>query len=134
MSMQPMPPGNASGPPPWQSGPPRSRPTDGFLVADIILTVVLALGLMLLSLFALLMVFLSPMATDRCYPDCGRGVDVAWAAMWMALPVGVIVAIGGVVLAAVKRRVMFIWPLIGGVIIGVTTWIGVEFIENAAGM
>lgn len=135
MSMQPMPPGNGSGPPPWQGGPPPSpRRSDGFLVADIFLTVVMVLGMVLLSLFALLMIMLSPMATDRCHPDCGSGVDVAWAAMWIGLPVGALVATGGVILAAVTRRVMFIWPLIGGVIIGVTTWIGIEFIENAAGM
>lgn len=143
-----MPPGNASEPRPGPSGPPYPGPPslgppqhlppspsmDGFRIFDIILTVVFALGMVVVSIVALLVTLLAPMATDACHPDCGQGVDIAWAAMWFAMPVGFAVGVVGVVIAAVKRWTMFAWPLLGCVIIGGAAWIGIKFIESAAGM
>ncbi len=60
------------------------------------------------------------MATDVCggTPDrCSNGlIGAAYAVAWGGIALAMLVALVGVTIAAVKRKPMFIWPIVGLVV------------------
>jgi hypothetical protein len=94
--------------------PPRKKP---FSTVDLVLTPLLS-GLLLLGSFVgFYFSLFAVMATDGCggTPDrCNDGlIGAAYAVAWGGIGLAVIVTIIGISIAAVKRRPMFIWPIVG---------------------
>ncbi len=110
-------------PPLAQPGPPAPRPADTGRVVDIILTV-LFLGVLLAgsAFIGYVTLFVYAMATDGCHGQCREEyLTPAFLVQWGGIALGVVVAIGGVILGAVKRWLMLVWPLVGiGLVLAAT--------------
>ncbi|WP_148302135.1 hypothetical protein [Tomitella biformata] len=96
----------------------------------------LVLGMIVVSFSTFIMVLISPMVTDSCSGDsCDMDtIGIAWTTMILSVPVTFLVVIAGIIWAAIKRWFMFIWPLLGCVVIGAVTLIAVQVMEGAAGL
>ena len=87
----------------------------GARVADIIVTVVLSAVLVVGSLSAAYTsIFGFAMATDSCFERCREEyVGDAFVASWGSVVVALLVTPIAVVVSAIKRKPMFVWPLLG---------------------
>jgi hypothetical protein len=98
--------------------PPQRKP---FSTTDLVLTPLFGIGLLLGCAAGFVYSGFAVMATDGCggTPDkCDYGlINGAYVVAWGAIALAILVALVGIVVSAVKRRTMFIWPLIGGVIL-----------------
>ncbi|WP_133057775.1 hypothetical protein [Mycolicibacterium confluentis] len=123
-------------PPFAQPAPPAPRPADTGRVLDIILTV-LFLGVLLAGsgFIGLLTLYGFSMSTDSCYGDRCREEFVMPALLveWGSIALGVLVAFGGVIYGAVRRRLMLVWPLVGIGLVLVGTAIAFALIDYAVG-
>src|ERR1700743_143511 len=91
---------------------PHLAPQQQRSTADVIATVVLlvlAAGAAIASLWVSLFF---AMATDPCGPDNCNTAAVTWAYVvsWGGVGVAAVIGIAGTVVAAARKRVMWVWP------------------------
>lgn len=102
--------------------------------ADRVATVVAGV---LAVLAAMVSLFFSPffvMATDSCgHNDC-RDSLVVWAYVvtWGGIGLATITAVAGMVVAARRKSVMWVWPAVALVLVVVTFAIGAQLASSAA--
>lgn len=122
---------NRSPPPATPSPNPGRRTRNADVVAAVLLTVLL-IGAALFLGFATLVIF--PMATDSCREHCRTEfVGDAFVAQWAGIGLSLLVAVAGLVYSAVRARLMFIWPLLGFLVLGIGTHVAFSFIDTAIG-
>jgi hypothetical protein len=111
--------------------PPRKKP---FSTVDLVLTPLLSGLLLVGSIVGFSFSLFAGMATDVCggTPDrCNDGlIGGAYVTAWGGVGLAVIVAIVGITVAAVKRKPMFIWPIVGLVVFVAAMVVG-GFMLNA---
>jgi hypothetical protein len=97
-----------------QYPPPPRKP---FSTTDLVLTPLLGVGLLLGCAASFVYSGFAVMATDGCggTPNrCDFGlINAAYVVAWGAIALAMLVAFVGIVASAVRRKTMFIWPLIG---------------------
>ena len=105
-----------------------------FSTADLVLTPLFGIGLLLACAAGFVYSGFAAMATDGCggTPErCDYGlINTAYVVAWGGIAAALLVAVVGIVIAAVRRGTMFIWPLVGGVIF-VAGMVGGGFLLNA---
>jgi hypothetical protein len=106
---------------PYPHGQPMPPPKKPFSTVDLVLTPLLS-GLLLFGSFVGFSFSLfAGMATDACggTPDrCNDGlIGGAYVVAWGGIGLAVTVTITGISFAAVKRKPMFIWPIVGLVVL-----------------
>jgi hypothetical protein len=90
--------------------PPVYRPRRHSVV-DITITSILSAVAGITALGSLWFSLLFAMATDSCGKQCNyAALNAAYLVMWGGVAVAVIVAAAGTIVAAVRGRVMWIWP------------------------
>jgi hypothetical protein len=106
--------------PPHYPNPHAPQARKPLSTTDLVLTPLLSGLLLLGALIGFFFSLFAGMATDGCggMPDrCDNGlIGAAYAIAWGGIGLAVIVTVTGVAVAAVKRRLMFIWPVVGLVI------------------
>jgi len=113
----------------YQSVPPTRK---GRSPVDVVVTVLLFAVLVLAALASFYVSLYFAMATDGCYSDSDCNEDLlgpAYAFAWGGIFVGFVGAIVGTVVAACTRIWMWIWPLLGTIVIVVTFLIGLSFAD-----
>ncbi|SPM32426.1 hypothetical protein BN1232_01573 [Mycobacterium rhizamassiliense] len=100
---------------------PRQRSTADIIATIVAFVLAVAVGVLSLSFSPLFV-----MATDPCSNNNCDTTALTWAYVvaWGGLAVAAIVAIGGTVFAAIRQRVMWVWPAAGLALIAVTFIIG----------
>jgi uncharacterized membrane protein len=95
--------------------------------ADVIATGVALVLAVIAGVLAVSSSVFYPMAADPCGSDnCNtQAISVAYVVTWGGVAVAAIVAIGGTLFAALRRRVMWVWPTAALVLIVVTVVTGV---------
>ncbi|MEE2057954.1 hypothetical protein [Rhodococcus artemisiae] len=98
--------------------------------------VVTALFIIVTIVFAAVAFFVSllfPMGMDSCGPDgCQEGyLTAASAVTWGGIAVAVAGTVVGVVTAARRRVMMWVWPLLGATTIAVVLIVGLNLAERA---
>jgi hypothetical protein len=112
--------------------PPPPPPPQRHSIVDITLTVVLAGLAGLCALGSVAFSFFFIMATDSCgshscnYDALGTAYIVTWGGVGLAILIGAV----GIIVAAVKNYLMWVWPAISLVIIAVSTGIGVALANS----
>jgi uncharacterized BrkB/YihY/UPF0761 family membrane protein len=94
--------------------------------SDVIATIATALLAVIAGFLALSLSIFFPMAADPCGSNNCNTDAIGWGYLvtWVGVGVAAIVAIGGIVLAALRRRRMWVWPTVALVLIIVATVIG----------
>ena len=113
----------------YQPGSPNRK---GRSPADIVVTVLLFAVMIFAALASFYMSLFFAMATDRCYSesDCNEDLlGTAYAFAWGGIFVGVVGATVGTVVAACTRISMWIWPLLGTIVVVVTFFVGLSFAD-----
>ena len=101
-------------------------------VLDITLTVILAALAGFGALGAVSFSFFFVMATDSCgshpcnYDRLGTAYVVTWGGIGVAILVGAV----GIIVAAVRHRLMWIWPAVSLLLIVVSTGIGMSLADS----
>lgn len=135
---QPAPPGYPPPgyPPPGYPPPPARAPLGGARIADIVATAFLCIAQLSLSAFGLLWSLFFPMAMDSCSArTCSNDLmTAAFAAAWGGIGAATLLALIGVVLGATRRRVMFVWPLLGTIIVVAASVGGAQLATAAGGL
>jgi hypothetical protein len=115
--------------PPYPLPPP---PPQRHSVVDITFTVILAALAGLSALGAVSFSFFFVMATDSCgshscnFDALGAAYIVTWGGIGLAILIGAV----GIIVAAVRNYLMWIWPAISLVLIAVSTGIGVALADS----
>ena len=95
-------------------------------VVDITITSILSAVVGIAALGTLGFSFFFAMATDSCGEQCNySALNAAYLVTWGGVAVAVIVAASGVIVAAVRGWMMWIWPTLALVVIVVALVIGV---------
>jgi hypothetical protein len=117
---------------PYYPGYPPPALPRGHTVLDITLTVVLAALAGLSALGAVSFSFFFVMATDSCgshscnYDALGAAYIVTWGGIGVAILVGAV----GIIVAAVRNALMWIWPAVSLLLIVASTGIGVALANS----
>ncbi len=99
----------------------------GDTIATVIMFVLAAIAGALSVSFS----FFFVMATDSCSDNCDTsGLGWAYAVTWGGVGVAAIIAVGGIIIAAARKRVMWVWPTIALVLIIVAVVIGALFANS----
>jgi hypothetical protein len=102
---------------PQPYGRPGPVPKKPFSTVDLVLTPLLSGALLFGSLVGFYFSLFAGMATDVCggTPDrCDDGLIAgAYAVAWGGIGLAVVVAVVGISIAAIRRKPMFIWPIVG---------------------
>lgn len=99
--------------------------------ADVVATVVILVLAAVTASLSLVFSLFFGMATDACGDNCNLApLDWVYPVTWGGIAIAAIVAIGGVVIAAGRGRVMWVWPTIAVVLIVVTFGIGAELANS----
>ncbi len=99
----------------------------GDTIAAVIMFVLAAIAGALSVSFS----FFFVMATDSCSDNCDTsGLDWAYAVRWGGVGVAAIIAVGGIIIAASRKRVMWVWPTIALVLITVAVVIGAQLANS----
>ncbi len=112
--------------------PPPPPPPQRHSVVDITFTVILAALAGLSALGAVSFSFFFVMATDSCgshscnFDALGAAYIVTWGGIGLAILIGAV----GIIVAAVRNYLMWIWPAISLVLIAVSTGIGVALADS----
>jgi hypothetical protein len=113
---------------PYYPPPPPQRHS----VVDITLTVVLGALAGLAALGAVSFSFFFVMATDSCgshscdYDALGAAYVVTWGGIGLAVVIGAV----GIIVAAVRNHLMWIWPAVSLALIIVSTGIGLALANS----
>ena len=100
-------------------------------VVDITLTTILAVLAGLAALGSVGFSFFFVMATDSCNERCSYGtLNAAYAVTWGGVGVAVLAGVSGVIVAAVRGWLMWIWPALALVLTLVALGIGVHLAET----
>jgi hypothetical protein len=84
-----------------------NRRSTGDTIATVIMFALAAIAGALSVSFS----FFFVMATDSCSHNCDTsGLDWAYAVTWGGVGVAAIIAVGGIIIAAARKRVMWVWP------------------------
>jgi hypothetical protein len=106
--------------PRYSADAPKRRST-----ADVVATVVILVLAAVTASLSLVFSLFFGMATDACGDNCDTApLDWVYPVTWGGIAIGAIVAIAGVVIAAARGRIMWVWPTIALVLIVVTFVIG----------
>jgi hypothetical protein len=117
---------------PYYPGYPPPVPPRRHTVLDITLTVILAALAGLGALGAVSFSFFFVMATDSCgshscdYDKLGAAYVVTWGGIGVAILIGAV----GIIVAAVRSRLMWVWPAISLLLIAASTGIGVSLANS----
>ncbi len=106
---------------------------------DTVATVLLWIALVLVGGVGGFFSLFAVMATDGCStgPDdpCNYAtINAAFVVAWGGLAVAAAVAIGGTVWAVQKRTAIFVWPLIGLILVVVALGVGAALLNAGVGM
>lgn len=94
-------------------------------VVDITLTSILSVVAGLVAMATVGFSFFFVMATDSCNGHCDAGaLNAAYAVTWGGVAVAVLIAVSGVIVAAVRGWQMWIWPALALLLILVALGIG----------
>ncbi|OBK33595.1 hypothetical protein A5658_13260 [Mycobacterium sp. 1245111.1] len=117
---------------PYYPGYPPPIPPRRHSVVDITLTVILGALAGFGALASVSFSFFFVMATDSCgsracnYDALGQAYVVTWGGIGVAILVGAV----GIIVAAVRHRLMWVWPAVSLVLIAVSTGIGVSLANS----
>ena len=101
---------------PWHPGFPSSVPRRSAL--DTVATAILAVFTLLAAVASFALSGYVEMATDTCGRDCGQPwVALAYLVAWGGLVVAVAVMAVGIVVAARRVTVMWIWPALAALLV-----------------
>ncbi|MGB6515353.1 MAG: hypothetical protein WBF57_20710 [Mycobacterium sp.] len=104
--------------------PPVYRPRRHSVV-DITITSIVSAVARIAALGSLWFSLFFAMATDSCGEQCNyAALSAAYLVTWGGVAVAVIVAAAGIIVAAVRGRMMWIWPTLALVLIAVALFIG----------
>jgi uncharacterized membrane protein len=79
----------------------------GDTVATVIMFVLAAIAGVLSVSFS----FFFAMATDSCSDNCNTSaLDWAYLVTWGGVGLAALIAVGGIIVAASRKRVMWVWP------------------------
>ncbi|WAC90381.1 hypothetical protein [Mycobacterium sp. Aquia_213] len=94
--------------------------------SDTIATVIMFVLAAIAGVVSVSFSFFFVMATDSCTgKNCDTSaLDWAYAVTWGGVGIAAIVAVGGIIVAAARKRVMWVWPTIALVLIIVAVVIG----------
>jgi hypothetical protein len=112
--------------------PPPPPPPQRHSVVDITFTVILAALAALCAFAAVSFSFFFVMATDSCgshscnFDALGAAYVVTWGGIGLAIVIGAV----GIIVAAVRNYLMWIWPAISLVLITVSTGIGLALADS----
>ena len=99
---------------------------------DITLTVILSALACLSAVVAVCFSFFFVMATDSCgarhcdYDALGAAYLVTWGGIGLAIVIGVV----GIIVTAVRKATMWIWPAVSLVAIAISTSIGLSLANS----
>ena len=101
-------------------------------VADITITVVLSVLAGFGALGAVSFSFYFVMATDSCGSrSCNfDALNAAYMVTWGGIGVAILVGAVGIIVAAVRNRLMWIWPAVSLLLIVASTGIGVSLANS----
>ena len=113
---------------PYPTSPPPRRHSS----VDITLTVILAVLAGLSAVGAVSFSFLFVMATDSCgsRPCNYHALTAAYVVTWGGIGVAVLVGAVGIIVAAVRNRLMWVWPAVALLLIAASTGIGVSLANS----
>jgi hypothetical protein len=110
----------------YQAHPPRRHSVVDITVTSILSAVA---GLAALGTLGFSMFFV--MATDSCGDQCNySALNEAYLVTWGGVGIAVTIAASGVILAAVRGRMMWIWPTLALVLILASAFAGAMFANS----
>ncbi len=118
-------------PNPYYPGYAPSAPPRRHSVLDITLTVILGAVAGAAALAAVSFSFFFVMATDSCgshacnYDALGAAYVVTWGGIGVAILVGAV----GIIVAAVRNHLMWVWPAVSLLLIAISVGIGVHLAD-----
>ena len=100
-------------------------------VVDITLTSILSVLAGLAALGTVGFSFFFVMATDSCNEHCDTGtLNAAYLVTWGGVGVAILIAVSGVIVAAVRGWLMWIWPALALLLILLALGIGVHLADT----
>jgi hypothetical protein len=103
----------------------------GHSVVDIALTSILSVLAALAAMATVGFSFFFVMATDSCNERCAYGaLNAAYAVTWGGVAVAVLIGVSGVIVAAVRGGLMWIWPALALLLILVALGSGVHLADT----
>jgi hypothetical protein len=110
--------------------PPVYRPRRHSVV-DITITSIMSAVAGIAALGSLGFSLFFAMASDSCGEQCNyAALNAAYLVTWGGVAVAVIVAAAGIIVAAVRGRMMWIWPTLALVLIAVALLIGMLMADS----
>jgi hypothetical protein len=112
--------------------PPPPPPPQRHSAVDIAFTVILGALAALGALGAVSFSFFFVMATDSCgshscnFDALGAAYIVTWGGIGLAILIGAV----GIIVAAVRNYLMWVWPAVSLVLIAVSTGIGLALADS----
>jgi hypothetical protein len=100
-------------------------------VVDITLTSILSVLAVLAAVATVGFSFFFVMATDSCNEHCDAGaLNAAYAVTWGGVAVALLVGVSGVIVTAVRGRLMWIWPALALALILAALGIGLHLADT----
>ena len=97
-------------------------------VVDVTITSILSVVAALAALATLAFSMFFAMATDSCGEQCNYStLNNAYLVTWGGVAVAVLLGVSGVLVAAVRGRLMWIWPTLALVLIAASAFAGAMF-------
>jgi hypothetical protein len=112
--------------------PPPPPPPQRHSAVDIVFTVILAALAGFSALGAVAFSFFFVMATDSCgshscnFDALGQAYIVTWGGIGLAIVIGAV----GIIVAAIRNYLMWIWPAISLLLVGLSTGIGLALADS----
>jgi hypothetical protein len=111
---------------------PPPSPPQRHSVVDITLTVILAALAVLGAVGAVSFSFFFVMATDSCgsRPCNFDALTAAYIVTWGGIGLAVLIGAVGIIVAAVRNHLMWVWPAISLVLVALSTGIGLALANS----